>query len=61
MPVVGEPLQRAERAMAGIDPKPRPAGLQKPQTTDELGAMLREPHSGSLRDEWASETEGLWR
>ncbi|HEX8085963.1 MAG TPA: cell division ATP-binding protein FtsE, partial [Solirubrobacteraceae bacterium] len=45
----------------GVVVSDRPAGLQKPQTTDELGAMLREPHDGSLRDEWASETEGLWR
>jgi cell division transport system ATP-binding protein len=43
----------------GVVVSDRPAGLQKPQTTDELGAMLRsEP---VLREEWASETEGLWR
>ena len=47
----------------GVIVSDRPAGLQKPQTTDELGAMLRGDgtHGGLLRDEWASDTEGLWR
>ncbi|HEX2084130.1 MAG TPA: cell division ATP-binding protein FtsE [Solirubrobacteraceae bacterium] len=47
----------------GLVVSDRPAGLAKPQTTDELGAMLRGDgtHGDSLRDEWASETEGLWR
>ncbi|HEV2062338.1 MAG TPA: cell division ATP-binding protein FtsE [Solirubrobacteraceae bacterium] len=50
----------------GLVVSDRPAGLQKPQTTDELGAMLRahapDSHVARLRtDEWASETEGLWR
>ncbi|HEV2755528.1 MAG TPA: cell division ATP-binding protein FtsE [Actinomycetota bacterium] len=47
----------------GLVVSDRPAGLQKPQTTDELGAMLRGDgtHGGNLNDEWASETEGLWR
>src|SRR3712207_4618548 len=36
----------------GVVVSDRPAGLQKPQTTDELGAMLR---SNTLRtEEWAS-------
>ena len=42
----------------GVVVSDRPAGLQKPQTTDELGAMLR----GEVeKQEWASETESLWR
>ncbi len=47
----------------GVIVSDRPAGLQQPQTTDELGAMLRGDgtHGQSLNDEWASETEGLWR
>jgi cell division transport system ATP-binding protein len=47
----------------GVIVSDRPAGMQKPQTTDELGAMLRGDgtHGGSLTEEWASETEGLWR
>jgi cell division transport system ATP-binding protein len=47
----------------GVIVSDRPAGLQKPQTTDELGAMLRgdSPAAGVGGDEWAADTEGLWR
>jgi cell division transport system ATP-binding protein len=38
----------------GVVVSDRPAGLQRPQSTDELGAMLRS------RD-WAKDSEGLWR
>ena len=47
----------------GVVVSDRPAGLRRPQSTDELGEMLRGDgtHGGSLKDEWASESEGLWR
>ena len=38
----------------GVVVSDRPAGLRRPQSTDELGEMLRS-------DEWSSDTEGLWR
>ena len=50
--------RRVIKLHKGVVVSDRPAGLQKPQTTDELGAMLR----GEVEhQEWASETEGLWR